>query len=187
MLVISICDPCVVYTFVTELSTDEGEQEDDRIIVSESVLNTLNATGDVFGNGPVIFEISVKLPAVPCSVFMSEGLHHKNKYVFATHCGVREFSAAEGTVKLPQKVIESIYAHLESESEDGVPQQRVSLDSLSLRIKYVRLPKITSVVFKPELNVGNNFGSILSLGPIKQCLEENLRKHLTLTAGDRVR
>mmetsp|Transcript_10221 Transcript_10221/g.10294 ORF Transcript_10221/g.10294 Transcript_10221/m.10294 type:complete len:429 (-) Transcript_10221:330-1616(-) len=124
------------------------ESEDDKVILPQSALEVLNRQ-DALSNGPLIFRIHV------------EGVNKK-----ITHCGVREFTATEGTIGLPSKVIDSLY--LESQS----------LDSLKIIVKYVRLPKISYVKLQPKQHQFSN------VGPVKLVLEENLQKHTTLSIDD---
>eukprot|EP01032_Pedospumella_encystans_P020295 gene20295-23057_t len=83
-----------------------------------------------------------------------------------THCGVREFSAPAGTIGVPQKVIDSLDVNI--------------AEVISLSIKFVLLPKCTFAKLQPK---HNNF---IEVGPVKMCLEENLRFHTCLTVGDQL-
>lgn len=83
-----------------------------------------------------------------------------------THSGVREFSAPAGTIGVPQKVIDSLDINV------------ADVDFLS--IKFVLLPKCTFAKLQPK---HNNF---IEVGPVKMCLEENLRFHTCLTVGDQL-
>jgi hypothetical protein len=83
-----------------------------------------------------------------------------------THCGVREFSAPVGTIGLPPKVRDSL----------SLPADLAG--SEVAQIKYVLLPKCTFAKLQPKQN---NF---IEVGPVKMCLEENLRFHTALTVGD---
>lgn len=83
-----------------------------------------------------------------------------------THCGVREFSATAGTIGVPQKVIDSLDVTI--------------AEVASLSIKFVLLPKCTFAKLQPKYN---NF---IEVGPVKMCLEENLRFHTCLTVGDQL-
>jgi hypothetical protein len=128
----------------------EAEGEDDRVILSEGALTKLTEE-DAITRGAMVFEIqdaSSHASAAP------------------THCGVREFSAAEETIGLPKKVIESLTkgGHLK--------------DLTSIRIKYVKLPKVTSVKLIPENDL------FFELTNIKLVLTDNLKLHATLTEGD---
>jgi hypothetical protein len=122
--------------------------EDDRIILPQSALESLNSQNAI-SLGPLMFRVTAN--------------GQQGRY---THCGVREFTADEGTVLLPQKVIESL---------------GITIDALSsVTIKFVILKKITFVKFRPLLNLFSR------VGPVKEVLTENLRFHCTLTVGDRV-
>lgn len=48
----------------------------------------------------------------------------------------------------------------------------------TLSLKFVCLPKCTYVKLRPKKNI------FFEVGPVKLCLEENLRKHSTLSLGD---
>ena len=134
------------------------EFEDDKIIMPESALIELNQL-DAMSYGVLLFEIKT----VSSNVSIIKFTDTVRK---VTHCGVREFSASPGTVGIPSKVLESLEIDVKS------------LSDTSLCIKYVRLPKITYVKFEPKMN------EFFAVGPVKLCLEENLRQHSTLTVGD---
>eukprot|EP01041_Mallomonas_annulata_P010420 gene10420-21729_t len=123
------------------------DAEDDKIVLPQSALESLNSQ-DALSAGVLMFRITV----LGCS----------NKI---SHCGVREFTAAEGTVALPPKVSNSLFG------ETDQPKDNV-------QIKYVRLPKITYVKLQPKEHQFSN------VGPIKAVLEENLRRHTTLSIDD---
>lgn len=127
------------------LVVDSSGSEDDRIILPQSFFDKLN-TQDAFSRGISYFRVVAR---------SSEKI---------THCGVREFTAPEGTVIAPQKVIDSIFG---AETSD-----------LGVFVKYVRLPKVTLVKFQP---VENRF---YGLEDVKLILEENMRHHSALTLGD---
>ena len=126
------------------------EGEDDKVIVPPSVLESLSKE-NVFSNGPIMFQIHS----------VSDGAKNGSR---VSHCGVREFTAEDGTIQLPPKVFKSL--------EDD--------DISMVEIKYVILPSIKFVKFQPKLNVFSH------VGPVKLVLEENLRLHSTLTLGDTV-
>ena len=71
-----------------------------------------------------------------------------------------------GCIGLSKKIIRCL-----TESDDVS-----SLNALSL--KFVCLPKCTYVKLRPKRNI------FFEVGPVKLCLEENLRKHSTLSLGD---
>lgn len=124
--------------------------EDDKVILPESCLAALNQQ-DAFSRGPLFFEIS-------CT----------NCNDIVTHCGVREFSAVEGTIGLPPKLLYSL-----SRNSDA------NISKLGLiAISYTLLPKITLAKFK---SYSENF---FQISHIKRVLEDNLKLHSTLTTGD---
>ena len=127
------------------------EGDDDKIILPESYLAELN-NQDAFSRGALFFEIK-------------SSLYSNN----ITHCGVREFSATEGTIGLPIKVINSLL-HNTNQSID-------SLDTIS--IMYTRLTPIKTI----KLHVHKD-ESIYNITHIKHVLEENLKYHSTLSNND---
>lgn len=124
------------------------DAEDDKVILPETFLSELNRM-NAFSHGPLIFQINTQETAG------------------STHCGVREFSATEGTIGLPQKVIDSL-------AWEG---------TATVSIRYTGLPKVTFAKLAP---VGDGQALFSAVGPIKACLEENLRLHTTLTEGDQL-
>jgi hypothetical protein len=129
------------------------EGEDDKVIIPPSILETLSRE-NVFANGPIMFQIRNVSSA-------------NSKTSRISHCGVREFTAEEGTIHLPPKVFRSL-----------TPQG--SAAPSMVEIEYLVLPSIKFVKFQPKLNVFSH------VGPVKLVLEENLRLHSTLTLGDTV-
>jgi hypothetical protein len=121
--------------------------EDDKITLPPSTLQELEAQG-ALAHGPMFFRVWVP---------------GHSRY---THCGVREFSEADGIVGLPPKVISSLI-------DDASTLSRVM-------IKYVRLPKCTYARLRPTHN------TFSQIGPIKEVLEHNLHLHSTLTVGDKL-
>lgn len=128
--------------------------EDDKVILPEVCLTELTQQ-DAFGRGALTFQLSH---------FLASNTPPDSK---VTHCGVREFSAPEGAIGIPPKVVASLTA-----------QDVASLGAL--HIKFVLLPKCTFAKLQPK---HNNF---IEVGPVKQCLEENLRFHTTLSVGDQL-
>ena len=128
------------------------DAEDDKVIVPPSVLESLTKD-NVFANGPIMFQIRMITNS-------SSPETHR-----VTHCGVREFTAEEGTIHVPPKVRKSLVT-CESDIVSTV------------EIKYIVLPPVKYVKFQPKLNV------FASVEPVKRVLEENLRLHSTLTRGD---
>lgn len=130
------------------------EGEDDKVILPEACLTELTQQ-DAFGRGALSFQLSHAI----------SGLMTEDNRI--THCGVREFSAPEGSIGIPPKVLASITAG-----------DIATLNAL--QIKFVLLPKCTFAKLQPK---HNNF---IEVGPVKQCLEENLRFHTTLSVGDQL-
>lgn len=134
--------------------------EDDKVILPESCLTVLNEQ-DAFGRGPLAFQLTYK----------------KGSAAVVTHCGVREFSAEAGKIGLPKKVVESLAGEdvansMDVDGENSLPLHRM------VSIKYVQLAKCSYAKLQP---IHNTF---FEVGPVKLCLEENLRFHSTLTVGD---
>lgn len=136
------------------VSMDTSGAEDDRVILPETYFEDLNKQ-DAFSIGPAFFQL--------------KSLHTGK----VTHCGVREFTAMDETVVLPEKVALSLFG------PDGVPESYGAPSNVE--IKYVRLPKITNVKLQP---LENRF---YSLENVKLMLEDNLKHHSTLTVGDVVK
>lgn len=145
-------------TFKREYIVIPIEGEDDRITLPTDALQFFTEK-DAFQHGPLMFEIS-----------SNQGNH-------ITHCGVREFSAPDGTIGLPEKVLKSLLVSDSDSSSHNSTQYDIQQITRAT-IKYLPLPKITSVIFRPKLNLFS------TVGPIKAVLEENLRKHCTMTKGD---
>lgn len=124
------------------------EGEDDKVLLPESCLTQLTEQ-DVFGKRPALFRLTVAF---------ADGSEA------TTHCGVREFSAPEGSIGLPPKIVETLRGDLRAIN--------------NLQIKYVMLSKATFVKLKPKDN------QFFEVGPVKRCLEENLVLHSTLSLGD---
>lgn len=118
--------------------------EDDRVILPESFFDTLNKQ-DAFSLGAAFFQLQ-----------SSSGV--------ITHCGVREFTAMDDTIVLPQKVHDSLFRAGEAVGK--------------VTIKYVRLPKVQHVKLQPLEN------KFFGLENVKLMLEDNLKHHSTLTIGD---
>lgn len=159
----------------------EIEGEDDKVILPESSLAALDQQ-NALSSGPLCFEISARSSGIisngpingsGSSSSSSRGSGNYNGSM-TTHCGVREFSATEGTIGLPPKVIRSLLKRAEGTIDD----------ILSISILYTRLPKITNAKFAPVIAPDSE--SIFQVGPIKLVLEENLRSHSALSVGDHV-
>lgn len=125
---------------------DTTGAEDDRVVLPQSIFDSLNKQ-DAFSLGPVYFQLS------------SPG-------AVTTHCGVREFTAMENAIILPQKVAASLFGAA------GLAGP--------VSVKYVRLPKVKHVKLQPLEN------KFYSLDNVKLMLEDNLKHHSTLTVGDLV-
>lgn len=144
----------------------EIDGEDDKVILPESSLMKLDEQHAI-SSGPLLFQLSYQPKIIQNNqMTISSDI--------TTHCGVREFSATEGTIGLPPKVINSLLKHADGSISD--------LHSVS--IVYTRLPKITNAKFAPVMTTSSE--SIFQVGPIKLVLEENLRSHSTLSVGDHV-
>lgn len=70
--------------------------EDDKVILPQSALEALMAQ-NAFDLGPMCFRIWLS----SSSISTSGGAGVPG---YGTHCGVREFTAAEGTIQIPKKV-----------------------------------------------------------------------------------
>jgi hypothetical protein len=164
------------------LSQKRKEEEDNKRIELERIeLLELEATGGIKYSGVYeIFKIDgeddkVTLPenvllelsnqdAFSNGVFFFELQCNISGIIRKTHCGVREFSSSPNTIGLPPKVIDSL-------TDDSSLLTTVN-------IKYIRLPKISYVKLQPKHN------EFFAVGPVKKCLEENLKFHSTLTIND---
>ena len=134
--------------------------ENDKIKLPPTTLTLLNDQNAFTCGRPVMFQIKIQ-----------QGYQYCVSKI--THCGVLEFTAAEGTVELPTKVYQNLFNTTENPS--------INISTLPppiVELKYVILPKITLVQFQPKLNIFSQ------LGPIKLILEENLQQHTTLTVED---
>ena len=150
--------------------------EDDKVILPESALVELNQL-DVFSKGVVLLRIWSE--GVKQSSAITETNDDGTIVNAYTHCGIREFSAPAGTIGVPDKVLMSLLARGHSCDSHAGPTE--ALDVLrNLSLKYVQLPKVTYAQLQP---IQNSFSSV---GPVKQCLEENLRQHSTLSVGDTI-
>ena len=173
------------------------EGEDDKVVLPEAALVNLNEA-DAFSRGPALLRIwssaltqdnQPNKQLEKMSVEEGEQLADAASAAshFYSHCGIREFSAQPGTIGLPDKVIQSLLARCSggtysptiSESSAGEWGAGLSLLQ-TISIKYVAIPKATYVCFQPLS------GAFQAVGPVKQCLEENLRYHSTLSVGDLV-
>jgi ubiquitin fusion degradation protein 1 len=133
--------------FCHVLTPFEVNGDDDKVLLSEDCLTELTQQ-DVFEKRPALFQLQVGLSSGEVRV---------------THCGVREFSAATGSIGLPPKVLNSLGGDLNNISK--------------LQIKYVVLAKCSYAKLVPQER-------FFEVGSVKRCLEENLQLHSTLTEGD---
>lgn len=168
-------------------SEELEEQDNDKITLSEDCLNEL-MTQDCLGRFPVmLFRLEATLrsnnssinsnssssssgssgsinKSTVMSLPVSAGDVKQEKTVLVTHAGVKEFSSPTQSIGLPRKVLASLGGNLEA------------IESISVR--FIRLPKGTYAKLRPRHN------QFFEVGPVKRCLEENLRYHATLTVGD---
>mmetsp|Transcript_24416 Transcript_24416/g.41350 ORF Transcript_24416/g.41350 Transcript_24416/m.41350 type:complete len:489 (+) Transcript_24416:87-1553(+) len=163
-------------SFHQELRVVTLQGEDDRVVLPQSALEAL-MNQNAFDHGPMCFRIW------PSSSRPDAASHCQR----VSHCGVREFTAVEGTVQLPKKVLDSLgladqVAQEESQSgqddEQQLQEKATSVEPVHVTLKYVLLSKVSSVRIQP---VRNLFSQV---GPIKLVLEENLRHHSSLSLGD---
>jgi hypothetical protein len=126
--------------------------EDDKIILPETSLLSLDQK-NAFSHGHLCFELSSSM-----------------KPDIITHCGVREFSAENGTIGIPIKVIHSLFGnHLATINDIG-----------SIDLHYRKLNKIKSAKFAPH---SDEFFSLYKHN-LKNVLEQNLKLHTCLSLGD---
>ncbi|RWW79681.1 hypothetical protein BHE74_00012020 [Ensete ventricosum] len=131
----------------------------DKIKLPPSCILELSDQG-ALDKGPMYFRLSVIDELVPSvSDATNEGEHR------ATHSGVLEFTASEGSVELP--------SHVWSNLLSGV-----SLDVPLVEVHYVSLPKCTYAKLQPD---GMGFSDIPNH---KAVLETTLRRHAALSQGD---
>mmetsp|Transcript_14112 Transcript_14112/g.18499 ORF Transcript_14112/g.18499 Transcript_14112/m.18499 type:complete len:428 (+) Transcript_14112:165-1448(+) len=135
--------------------------EGDKVLLPASALEALSKQ-DAFGKGPMFFELT---------------LGDRR-----THCGVLEFTADEGTIGLPPKVMSSLGLALgpaSQESSEGKNAADAGGTPLGeVQIKYVRLEKASFAQIRPEK------AGLSQINEIRAVLEQNMRNHATLTVGD---
>ncbi|THU64447.1 hypothetical protein C4D60_Mb01t26550 [Musa balbisiana] len=131
----------------------------DKIKLPPSCFQELSDQG-ALDKGPMYFRLSVIDELVPSVSDATNEVEHR-----ATHSGVLEFTAREGSVELP--------SHVWSNLLSGV-----SLDVPLVEVHYVSLPKGTYAKLQPE---GMGFSDIPNH---KAVLETTLRRHATLSQGD---
>ena len=86
--------------FLEQLRVLRLEGEDDRVVLPQSALETLMKQS-AFDLGPICFRISLYSPSPTSNSSGDEDPEGR-----VSHCGVREFTAAEGTIQIPKKVLE---------------------------------------------------------------------------------
>ena len=137
--------------FTRELHPYPIDSDEDKVILPESSLLELTNL-NAFQHGALTFELTCSASAV------------------VTHCGVREFSAPEGSIGVPRRVVNTLTGNSRYDS---------SSESIgAVKIKFVLLPKVTFARLQP---IEASFAGVTM---IKACLQENLRRHATLTVGD---
>ena len=137
--------------------------EGERLVLPPSVLEVLEAQGALDPTRPLAFEVAAVDPASGVAVE-------------TTHCGVLEFTAAEGTVGVPPQ------AALSLTKARGV----AALAELSLRVKFVRLPAPakSSVRLQPRGAGFHDQGQDVVSLDLKATLTRLLSRHTCLTQGD---
>eukprot|EP00636_Phaeomonas_parva_P006186 CAMPEP_0118850810 /NCGR_PEP_ID=MMETSP1163-20130328/498_1 /TAXON_ID=124430 /ORGANISM="Phaeomonas parva, Strain CCMP2877" /LENGTH=459 /DNA_ID=CAMNT_0006783045 /DNA_START=275 /DNA_END=1654 /DNA_ORIENTATION=- len=178
--------------WTAELRVVETEGEDDKILLPVSALEALSAAGALSEDGALAFRLHRR----------GEGGADRADYL--THCGVREFTAAEGTVGLPVKVRRSLLARTEPElqrldstdsmnvDEDleagddaansntvALGEDEAALVGETIRVRFVRLPKAKYVRLSP---VGRY--AVQAIPDVRAALEYNFNFHATVTTGD---
>lgn len=123
----------------------------DKILLPPSAGRSL-MDQNAYSNGPMFFK-----------------LQGSSGSTNVTHAGLLEFSAAEGFVALPQKVIHSLLG----------PDMALMNESLRLEVSYRRLPKGEKAVFQPRAATFQT-----DVVDMKDLLETALSKHSVLTEGD---
>jgi hypothetical protein len=139
---------------------EEAEADNDKITLPENCLQELMAQ-DVLSRFPVML---FRLEAVLTKTTTTSSVASETTTKLVTHAGVKEFSSPAESIGLPRKVLASLGGDL------------AALTSIDVR--FVLLPKCTYAKLRPHQN------RFFDVGPVKRCLEENLRLHATLTVGD---
>ncbi|CAM9992592.1 unnamed protein product, partial [Hapterophycus canaliculatus] len=173
-----------------------ADGEGDKILLPPSALESLSGQ-DAVGLGPMLFELTCTSCApAPAPAGQQQQQSKKNAAppaaIRTTHAGVLEFTADEGTVGLPRKVVLSLLGAtaqqvpLPQNGEEGAgegsekaPAKRRPVAGLeSVVVRYVRLAKATFARVVPE-TVG-----LSQVSELRAMLENNMRNHATLTVGD---
>lgn len=134
----------------------------DKIKLPPSTFTELSDQG-AFDKGPMYFHLSVVQQKCPSDI----GSEDKED-ARTTHCGVLEFTAAEGSVGLPPHVWNNLF---------GADSQTSAVAAL-VEVRYVSLPKGAYAKLQP-MGIG-----FLDLPNHKAILETSLRQHATLSQGD---
>ena len=165
--------------------------EDDKVFLPETSLVKLSAL-DAFSRGAVLLRLWSSTvpsdehlsssPKYTTTEMQEDEVNGESSYHHYSHCGICEFSAPPGTVGLPDKIILSLLARSkawEGRISTELAESDEALASLgTLSLKLVTLPKVTHARLQPVKS------AFFVVGPVKQCLEENLRRHTALTVGD---
>ncbi|CAD5188791.1 unnamed protein product [Musa acuminata subsp. malaccensis] len=131
----------------------------DKIKLPPSCFRELSDQG-ALDKGPMYFRLSIINELVPLDNNATDQREHQ-----ATHSGVLEFTAREGSVELPPHVWSNLLSG-------------VSLDVPLAEVHYVSLPKGTYAKLQTD---GMGFSDIPNH---KAVLETTLRRHATLSQGD---
>jgi len=179
----------IVWT--VDLRIVEAEGEDDKVLLPQSALEALSAKGALAADAALAFRLQRLRDA-------EELPEH------ITHCGVREFTAEEGTIGLPIKVRRSLLhatqpsllrrdsdaMEWENAAEDG-PASAVGDDANivlddaaevigeTIRVRFVKLLKASAVRLSP---IGRY--ALQAIPDVKAALEFNFHFHTTVTIGD---
>lgn len=163
-----------------EQDLEAGSESDDKVILPESCLNDLVQL-DLFGNPrhpALCFRLTVPTPPAFVSDLIdtssSNSASEKTRARRQTHCGVREFTAAEGTIGIPSGVWNNLRLPTPHSKSGGAPALPIKI-----LIKFVLLPKITHLLVQPVQHAFTQH-----IVEIRRCLEENLSKHTTLSTSN---
>lgn len=177
-----------------------ADGEGDKILLPPSALESLSGQ-DAVGLGPMLFELTCTTGAPAGQPQKPEqnaaapsGAATTTTTTRTTHAGVLEFTADEGMVGLPRKVVLSLLGATAQqvplapdggegaidESETAMAKRRPVGGLESVVVRYVRLAKATFARVVPE-TVG-----LSQVSELRAMLENNMRNHATLTVGDHV-
>ncbi|XP_031491052.1 uncharacterized protein LOC116258088 [Nymphaea colorata] len=133
----------------------------DKIKLPPSCFSELSDQG-ALDKGPMFFQLLKIYQGNSEALSSADTKHEDNR---TTHCGVLEFTAAEGSVELPPHIWTNLFP---------IPVDNTPL----IEVRYVRLPKGTYAKLQPD-TIG--FSDIPNH---KAVLETSLRQHATLSQGD---